>query len=396
LDTAATATAPFHTPSPRRLRQARWATRAQFASLGAISGAWGVHVPSAKAHFAVDEAALAGLLLAGAIGALSALLMAGRLVARLGARDTALITIITMGASLAVLLWLPDFGAGLVAMAVFGASGSLFDMAINAEGTELESLGGRAVMSGLHGMFSLGGMAGAAITAAMLHAGMQPETQLPLLCAAVTALACIAGRGMLPTHPPAAQPQAHFVWPRGKLLLVGLLILAGMKAEGVMYDWSVLYLKQELDQPQALAALGYTTFSAAMAATRFGGDWLREHIASRRLLATGAAIAAMAMALVLLIANVWVALVGFALVGAGLALVSPILFNAATQVKGVSRAAAIAAASSIGYGGFMLGPPLIGAIAHASSLTWALGVLVLAAALLAISARYVPQADGVR
>jgi MFS family permease len=384
---------PFDAPSPRRLRQARWATRAQFASLGAISGAWGVHVPSAKAHFAIDEAALAGLLLAGAIGALSSLLMAGRLVARLGARGTALATIITMSAALAALLWLPGFGAGLLAMVVFGASGSLFDMAINAEGTELESLGGRAVMSGLHGMFSLGGMAGAAITAAMLHAGMEPATQLPLLCAAVAAFACLAGRGMLPTHPPAPASQAHFVWPRGKLLLVGLLILAGMTAEGVMYDWSVLYLKQELDQPQALAALGYTTFSAAMAATRFGGDWLRERIPSRRLLGTGAAVAAVAMALVLLIGNVWVALVGFALVGAGLALVSPILFNAATQVEGVSRAAAIAAASSIGYGGFMLGPPLIGAIAHASSLTWALGVLVLAAALLAISARYVSQTD---
>ncbi len=392
MDTVATATAPFDAPSPRRLRQARWATRAVFASLGAISGAWGVHVPSAKAHFAIDEAALAGLLLAGAVGALSALLMAGRLVARLGARDTALIMIVTMSASLAALLWLPNFAAGLLAMWVFGASGSLLDMAINAEGTELESLSGRAVMSGLHGMFSLGGMAGAAITAAMLHAGMQPEVQLPLLCAAVAGLAAVAGRGMLPTHPPAAESQANFVWPRGKLLLVGLLILAGMTAEGVMYDWSVLYLKQELDQPQALAALGYTTFSAAMAATRFGGDWLRERVPSRRLLGTGATIAAVAMALVLLIGNVWVALAGFAFVGMGLATVVPILFNAATQVKGVSRAAAIAAASSIGYAGFMLGPPLIGAIAHASSLTWALGVLVIAAGLLAVGARYVPQA----
>ncbi len=396
MDAVAAAPAPFDAPSPRRLRQARWATRAQFAGLGAISGAWGVHVPSAKAHFAIDEAALAGLMLAGAIGALFALLMAGRLVARLGARDTAVIAIITIGASLAALLWLPAFGAGLVVMAVFGAGSSLFDMAINAEGTELESLSGRAVMSGLHGMFSLGGMAGAAVTAAMLHAGMAPEVQLPLLCAAVTALAAVAGRGMLPTHPPAAPSQATFVWPRGKLLLVGLLILAGMTAEGVMYDWSVLYLKQELDQPQALAALGYTTFSAAMAATRFGGDWLRERVPSRRLLATGATIAALSMALVLLIGNIWVALAGFAFVGVGLATVVPILFNAATQVEGVSRAAAIAAASSIGYAGFMLGPPLIGAIAHASSLTWALGVLVLSAALLAIGARYVPQADDVR
>jgi predicted MFS family arabinose efflux permease len=393
LNAATAAAAPFIAPSPIRLRQARWATRAQFACFGALAGAWGVHVPSAKAHFAVDEAALSGLLLAAGIGALSALLAAGRLVAWLGARGTALVTIIATGCALASLLWLPSFAAGLVVMWVFGAGGSLFDMAINAEGSELESLSGRAVMSGLHGMFSLGGMAGAAVTAAMLHAGMAPEVQLPLLCAVLTALAGITGRSMLPTHPPAKQGQATFVWPRGKLLLVGLLILAGMTAEGVMYDWSVLYLKQELGQPQALAALGYTTFSAAMAATRFGGDYLRERIPARRLLGTGAAMAAVAMALVLLIGNVWVALVGFAFVGAGLATVVPILYNSATQVPGVSRAAAIAAASSIGYGGFMLGPPLIGAIAHASSLSWALGVLVLGATALAIGSRHVPQAD---
>jgi hypothetical protein len=100
------------------------------------------------------------------------------------------------------------------------------------------------------------------------------------------------------------------------------------------------------------------------------------------------------MAIVLLSANAWVAFIGFALVGAGLAPVAPILFNAATRVPGVSRAAAIASVTSIGYSGFMLGPPLVGAIATATSLTMALGVLVVASALLACGARFVPQQAG--
>ena len=143
--------------------------------------------------------------------------------------------------------------------------------------------------------------------------------------------------------------------------------------------------------PQALAALGYATFSAAMALSRFGGDLLRSRYSEQALLRFGATVAAVAMAVVLLSANSWVAFIGFALAGAGLAPVAPILFNAATRVPGVSRAAAIASVTSIGYSGFMVGPPLIGGIAQNSSLTAALGVVVLAAAMLALGARYVPD-----
>ena len=143
--------------------------------------------------------------------------------------------------------------------------------------------------------------------------------------------------------------------------------------------------------PQAEAALGYATFSAAVALSRFGGDFLRSRYSERALLRFGASMAAVAMAVVLLAANAWVAFIGFALVGAGLAPVAPILFNAATRVPGVSRAAAIASVTSIGYSGFMIGPPLIGGIASATSLTAALFVLVVASGLLAYGARYVPQ-----
>ena len=142
--------------------------------------------------------------------------------------------------------------------------------------------------------------------------------------------------------------------------------------------------------PQSQAALGYAAFSAAMAVSRFGGDRLRERFAERRLLFAGAMLAAVSMAVVLLAGTPWIAFAGFVLVGAGLAPVAPILYNAATRVPGVSRAAAIASVTSIGYGGFMAGPPLVGALAHAASLSVALGVVVVGAAALAFGARYVP------
>ena len=383
--------------APSDLSRARRATRVQFAALGVLGGSWGVHIPSVKSEYGLDEATLSMVLLAAALGAVIALFFAGRVVARLGARGAVAVGGLIMCTVLSLVLTLPGLAVLLPAMVVFGAAMSLFDVSINSEGTELETLSGRTIMSNLHGMFSVGGMLGAAITAAMLNHGVPALTQLVAISGLLALVIVATSRGMLDTHPsrPEAGSQATFAWPRGLLLVIGLLIFAGMTAEGVMYDWCVLYLKQDIGLPQAQAAIGYATFSGAMAVSRFAGDTLRSRYSERALLLCGASLSAVAMAVVLLVGNAWVALIGFALVGAGLAPVVPILFNAATRVPGVSRAAAIAAVSSIGYSGFMIGPPLIGGIAQHSSLTWALSVLVLASALLALGARYVPAKPAV-
>ncbi|WP_418317664.1 MFS transporter [Piscinibacter sakaiensis] len=378
-------------PSPQQLARARWATRAQFAALGLLAGAWGVHIPSVKAHYQLDEFNLSLMLLAGGCGAVSMLFVAGRAIGRFGARRGAAMAGLAVCAALMLVLAWAGIVPLLLTMLLLGAGMSLFDVAINAEGTALESLGGRSVMSNLHAMFSVGGMAGAGLTSLLLRAGVAPLLQLLLVGSAVAVLIVVASRSMLEVHPrDDSLPQAHFAWPRGQLLVIGLLVFCGMTAEGVMYDWSVLYLEQQVLMSQAQAGLGYAAFAAAMAATRFAGDALRSRFAERRVLGFGAAVAATAMAIVLVSGHPLLSVVGFALVGAGLAPVVPILFSAATRVRGVSRAAAIASASSVGYVGFMVGPPLIGGIAHASSLTIALGVVVVAAALLAIGARRIP------
>lgn len=378
-------------PDPAALRRSRAATRVQFLVLGVLIGAWGAHIPSIKAHHGLSEGSLSAVLLAAAVGAVSSLFTAGRVMAALGARRTAAGAAVLGGGLLGSVLAFQGLPMSLLLLQVvaLGACMCLFDVALNTEGTTLERLGGRPVMSHLHGMFSVGGMLGAGAVAALLGVGIAPGVQLWSLGLGVALVAVWAARGMLQEEgratagTPQSSAQAHFVWPRGQLLVIGLLILAGMTAEGAMYDWCVLYLHQELAQPQAQAALGYAVFSASMAASRFAGDALRARYDERTLLRCGAGLAAGAMAVVLLSAHPVVAWVGFALVGAGLAPVAPILFSAATRVPGVSPAAAIASVTSVGYSGFMLGPPLIGALATASSLTWALGVVVLAAALLA-------------
>ncbi len=390
-DLARVGAVPDAHPAPRRLSQARRASRAHFAALGVMGGAWGVHIPSVKAQYGLGEGSLSLVLFAAACGAVLSLFFAGRTIGRFGVRRALVLGALVMAASLAAVLHWPSLPWLLPSMILFGAAMSLYDVALNAEGTALESVSGRAIMGNLHGMFSVGGMAGAALAALLLRLEISPAVQLGAISAAVVAVVLFAARFMLDAHPQddQAEGQAHFAWPRGRLLVIGLLIFAGMTAEGVMYDWSVLYLKQELGMAQAQAGIGFAVFSAAMAAARFGGDALRARLPEPALLRGGALVAGVAMAALLLIGHPWVALVGYAFVGVGLALVVPILFNAATRVPGVSRAAAIASVSSIGYSGFLVGPPLIGSVAQAVSLTAALSLVVVAMVALALGARRV-------
>jgi len=361
--------------------------------LGTLAGTWGAHIASVKAVYALSEASLSLVLLGAAVGAVAMLGLAGRLVAHLGARNAAAIAAMGMCAMLGLALEHGGLAALLVSMLGFGAAMSLFDVAINTEGSELESLCGRAIMSNLHGMFSVGGMLGAALVSGLLNAVVPAREQLFAICGLLGLVAALASRGMLQAHGElgGGEPKAHFAWPRGQLLVLGLLIFAGMTAEGVMYDWSVLYLKQDLGMPQSRAALGYAAFSGAMALARFCGDWMRSRYSERSVLRWGASVSMVSMAVVLLSGNGTMALFGFALAGVGLAPVAPILFNAATRVPGVSRAAAIASVTSIGYSGFMIGPPLIGSLATVISLGGALGLVVVASALLAYGSRYVPE-----
>lgn len=373
-----------------RLRRARIATRAQFMHLGIVAGLFGVHVPSVASTYTLDARLLATALFASTVGSLIMLLLAGRIIAALGARGTTLLAGWAFCAALVLLLRAPAWWLVFPIMTLLGAGESLYDIAINAEGSMLELLGRRAVMSGFHAMFSVGAMIGAGAGAVMFRLGVAPREQLLLAAGLIAVTLTVASRAMLPVHPAPEQQEAHFAWPRGALLVIGLLILSGMLAEGVMYHWSVLYVQQELGATPQRAALAYVAFAGATALMRFGGDAVRARVAERRILVAGALLASVAMAVVLVVARPWVAMLGFVLVGVGLATVVPILYNAATRIPGVSRAAALASASSIGYVGFLIGPPIVGGIAHLSSLSWAMATLIAASLILVLGAARVP------
>ncbi len=369
---------------------ARSAIRAGFFVEGFCNGIWGAHVPSVALHYGLDEAALSMVLLAAAVGALLSVTQAGPLVARWGARAVAGATGLAMCAALGLSLWPSAYPLLLVLMFCFGSAVALFDVAINAEASELEQRSGRKLMSGFHGMFSLGSMAAAAVVSALIGQGVPAAWQVSGLAALMAAGVLRVAAGMDPIRPP-PEPRRPYQLPRGPLALIGLLAGLSFVAEGAMYDWGALFLRQEVGTSASFAALGFSVFSAAMALARFGGDAVRERLGASRTLVLGALLSAAAMTVTLLAHEPRVTLVGFALIGIGLANVVPVLFAGAARVPGVPAAEGLASAVSVGMLGFLLGPPLIGALAQASSLTWALGAVVLGALAVAGLARRLPH-----
>ncbi|MDB5948113.1 MAG: putative transporter [Ramlibacter sp.] len=366
---------------------ATWALRAQFFVAGALFATWGVHVPSIKAHYGLGEQALAIAMMAAGLGSVAALLYAGKVLARHSPRRIIPVLALVCTAAIGSLLLPGAYGWLLLLMLAYGMAAALFDVAINDEATVIERGAGRPLMSGFHCMFSLGGMAGAASWRLLSAAGVSPMQHLAGAAGALASLALAASAFMLRQDRAVAAGGSPLSLPRGPLLLLGVLAATGLVAEGAMYDWSVLYLRQELDAPASTASLGYASFSAAMAAGRFGGDRVRARMSPVALLRSSGALAVIGMGLALAAAHPWAALAGFALVGLGFANVVPVLFSAAGQVAGVPPAQGIAAVSSVGYFGMMVGPPLIGFIAQVRSLSAGLLVVIVFAVLVSGLAR---------
>ena len=373
---------PPHDPSPS-LQAATRALRAQFFVAGALFATWGVHVPSIKAHYALGEQSLGIAMLASGAGAVVAWLQAGRVLARHAPRRVVPVMALVCVAAVGSLLLPSRYGPLLALMLTYGMAAALFDVAINDEATIIEQQAQRPLMSGFHGMFSLGGMVGAASWSLLAPAGVSASAHLAAASAFLGVMALAATPFMLRqarNKEPGATPLSL---PRGPLALLGLMAALGLVGEGAMYDWSVLYLRQEVGAAPGIASLGYASFSGAMAAGRFCGDWVRARVRPAPLLQGSGALGAAGMALALAVPHPVTALAGFALVGLGFANIVPVLFSAAGRQPGIAPAHGIAAVSSVGYFGLMAGPPLIGFIAEAQSLTWGLLVVIFFAAVVA-------------
>jgi Major Facilitator Superfamily len=355
----------------------RTATFGAFFVNGTMIGTWVAQIPFVQDRLDISKSAIGFALLCMAAGAMISMPIAGHVLDRRSSASLTRLAALVYLPMLALPLFAPSavlLGAGLVA---FGAANGVMDVSMNAHGVAVERSLRRPIMSSLHAGWSLGGLAGAGAVALAVAAGVDPRVEGVVAIAVLwlLALAVTSRLGTMSAH--SEHGPAGFALPSRGVLLIGALCFLVMVTEGAMGDWSGIYLKNDLDAGDAAAATGFAGFSAGMALARFAGDGLNRRWGAGPLLCAGMGLVTVALAAVLLIGDPVVAVIGFALVGVGVANAVPLLFSAAGHVPPAGPS--LAAVFTVGYTGFIVGPPLIGILADATSLPLALGTLCLAA-----------------
>jgi fucose permease len=364
--------------------RARLAVSTLFFVNGVVLASWVPHIPAVKQRHGIGDASLGLVLLAMAAGSVVALPVAGWLVARLGSRIVASGAAIAFCVALPLPVVSPNVALVSLSLVLLGAVNATLDVSMNAQAVEVEQRYGRTIMSSFHGLFSLGGVAGAAAAGLAMFAGVDDRGHV-LVAAAITVLVVLA---VLPALGPSVVRERRtagplFVRPDRALVGLGVLAFLGLLAEGAMGDWSAVYLRDALGSTAATAASGYAAFSFAMAAGRFGGDQLVSRFGPESVLRMSGVIAASGLGVGLLIGEPRLAIMGFALVGVGISNVIPLVFGLTAKVKGIEPGPALAAVATAGYFGFLAGPPLIGLVAEAAGLPAALGIVSACGALIA-------------
>ncbi|MGB3634351.1 MAG: MFS transporter [Rubrobacteraceae bacterium] len=367
------------TPNPQTSPPvaSRVAVLGVFSINGLVLGSWFVRIPAIQQELGLSEGLLGLALLAAAIGALASMPLTGALVSRFGSRRIVGVTSLVLSFSVV----LPALAPGLLllapAVAVVGAANGALDVSMNSQAVAVEKRYGRPIMSSFHAAFSFGGLGGAVLGGLVASAGVEPLTHFSAVAVLCSFAAIVTYRQLLPDSADAAEDGAPaFARPTRALLGLGAISFCVLLGEGAMSDWSAVYLSGPLETGPGFAAAGYAAFSLTMALGRLFGDGLIARFGPARLVRLCGALAAIGLGVALAVAQPVVALVGFACAGIGFSIVFPAALSAAGRTKGMAPGPALAAVSTAGYTGFLIGPPAIGFAAEVFGLGGALYIVV--------------------
>jgi predicted MFS family arabinose efflux permease len=373
-------------PVPPELRRARVATGVVFAVHGAVTGTFAARIPWIAGHVGVGVGGLGVALLMPGFGAMLAMPLSGRLVHRHNLRSLVRVLILIWCAALV----LPAIPTSLVllclVLVLYGAAAGLADVAMNAHAVLVEQRYGRSVMSSMHGCWSGGVLAGSAAAAVAIRLTQDAQAEFLVTAVTLAVISLIASTRLLPYRPePDVDPPPAFALPSRAVLLIGLVGLCAVFAEGAGLDWSAVYVRTVLRHPASTAALTVATFSVSMALARFAGDRAVRRAGPVTVVRL-AGLCATAGALAVVLGRSLVLVVcGFALIGIGIAVVVPLVFAAAGRI-GPHPGRSIAGVAGIAYGSGLVAPGIIGGIARLSSLTVSFVVVVILTAVMAAGA----------
>ncbi len=360
---------------------------------GLVVGTWVSRIPAIQTALKLSPGTFGLTLLAAALGSIVAMPVAGRLIDREGSGRLTMLAMFVFCCSLPLLAFAPNEWCLAGALFVCGAAAGSMDVGMNTQAVVLEESYGRSIMSSFHALFSAGGMGGSAIGGLIASLGIAPLRHYIGASVILIILGFASTRKLIEDRQHEATPSPLPV--RIPKAVVGLAAIAFtfFLSEGAMADWSAIYLREFLAAGPGTAAMGYAAFSITMAIGRMLGDAVIQRLGRRRTLEWFSLIAAAGLSIALAAHTIWLALVGFAMVGAGCCVIVPVAFAAAGRVQGLSRGVAMAAVTGVGYLGLVLGPPLIGFAAQATTLRTALVLVVVLCASGALLARGVKESE---
>ncbi len=371
------------------------ASRAIFATFlihGILLGAWVTQIPLAKVRLDTGLGAFGLALLSFAAGAVLAMPVAGALINRYG---SAVVTLIA-GIGFSLFIFGPSFAPSIplfvLGGVLLGASVGSMDVAMNAHGLGVEKALKRPVMSGYHGAFSVGAALGT-IGGAWLLDRVGSFTQLAIISILSILGLLICARHYLAADADKGLSGSHFAWPTKATIGLGLLCFLALMIEGSVADWGALMLQERYAAATATAAMAFGFYQCGMAVSRFAGDWLRATYGAVPMVVYSAILTAVGTAAALYLPGLWTSLVAFTIAGIGVGNLAPVLFAGGGRLEPDAPGRGIAAVTSLGYAGFLAGPPLIGMVADQVTLQHALMITVGAALIIAVFAKGVAPAD---
>ncbi len=365
------------------IRRIRFAVFSFFFLQGLCFSSWASRIPDIKSSLKMDDAAWGTMLLMIPIGQICGMTLSGILITRIGSKRILTVALISYAITLFLIGTVKSEYLLIATLIVYGFFGNFCNIAVNTQGVTLESQYNRPIMSSFHGGWSLASFTGAAIGLLMTALRLPPSIHFSIIAVIICLGILFNFKYLQPDLQRDAADslsdtqQAKKNKPELFLILLGIVAFCGMAAEGAITDWNGVYLQDVVGVKEHLAPIGLTAYMITMATGRFFMDKAIQKWGRKRVLQYCGTMISIGLFLSVIYPHLIVTIIAFMIVGFGTSGVVPIIYSVAGQKTKISTGMALTIVSSISFMGFLLGPPLIGYISHATNLRYSYAVIAI-------------------
>ena len=353
-------------PAPISKKALRIAVGAMFFMAGLSFSSWASRIATVQQELGLSDAALGAVLFALPVGLMCSLPFSGWVITKIGSRKLLISALLVYSMALVTLGLAQNAFQLIICLVCFGFSSNAVNISVNTQAVAAEELYQKPILASFHGLWSLAGFTGAGVGTYMIANGIAPFRHFLVMMVVIFIGVIVSARYLKDDKVASTGPV--FVMPDRSLIKLGVIAFCSMICEGAMFDWSVIYFKKVVLAPTAMVGAGFTAFMFTMAGSRFFADFFVHKFGLKRILQVSGSLTAIGLLIAVIFPYIYTAMAGFLLVGIGVSSVVPMVFSAAGKSKTMQPGVALAAVSTIGFLGFLIGPPVIGFIAGIATL----------------------------